>query len=311
MIYEAIIIGSGPAGLTAGIYLSRFKRNPLIIEGGEPGGQLMMTGAVENWPGNLSVDGPTLMKNIREHAEKSGATFLAQQVISVDFSKQPFSLTTKDKKVLQTRSLIVATGAHPRKLGVPGENEYWGKGVNVCATCDAPLYADKEVIVVGGGNSAIAEAYALGKYAKKVTIIHVLDELTATDPLKDEVLKNPKVFVICCEKVIKVNGDETGVTSVVLENQKTKITRDHSVSEFSTQGVFVAIGYVPNSKLFVGQVEIDERGYIVRTDGAQTSVPGVFAAGDVTDFKYRQAITASGQGCAAAIECEGFLKNPK
>ena len=309
MIHEVIIIGSGPAGLTAGIYLSRFKRNPLIIEGSEPGGQLMMTGAVENWPGNLSVDGPTLMKNIREHAEKSGATFLAQQVVSINFSKQPFTLTTKDKKVLQTRSLVIATGAHPRKLGVPGEDEYWGKGVNVCATCDAPLYTDKEVIVVGGGNSAIAEAYALGKYAKKVTIIHVLDELTATDPLKDEVISNPKISVLCCEKVIEVKGDENGVTSVILENQKTKTTKEHSTSEFLTQGVFVAVGYIPNSKLFAGQLEIDKRGYVVRVDGAQASVSGVYAAGDVTDTKYRQAITASGQGCAAAIECEGFLKS--
>ena len=309
MIHEVIIIGSGPAGLTAGIYLSRFKRNPLIIEGSEPGGQLMMTGAVENWPGNLSVDGPTLMKNIREHAEKSGATFLAQQVVSINFSKQPFTLTTKDKKVLQTRSLVIATGAHPRKLGVPGEDEYWGKGVNVCATCDAPLYTDKEVIVVGGGNSAIAEAYALGKYAKKVTIIHVLDELTATDPLKDEVISNPKISVLCCEKVIEVKGDENGVTSVILENQKTTTTKEHSTSEFLTQGVFVAVGYIPNSKLFAGQLEIDKRGYVVRVDGAQASVSGVYAAGDVTDTKYRQAITASGQGCAAAIECEGFLKS--
>lgn len=303
MIHDVIIIGSGPAGLTSGIYLGRFKRKPLIIDGNQPGGQLMTTGAVENWPGKISIEGPRLMKQMREQTEKSGCTFLTDLVAQVDFSKKPFSVTTKHGKTLQTKSVIIATGASPKKLGCPGEKEYWGKGVNVCATCDAPLYKDKEVVVVGGGNSAIAESYALSKHVKKVTMLQVHDQLTAIDPLKDVVLSDPKVDVRYNVKVVEIKGDGRGVTAILLQDQNSK-----KIFEYPAEGVFIAIGHTPASEPFHGYLEIDERGYIVRKNGHQTSVPGVFVAGDVTDFKYRQAITAAGQGCAAALECEGFLK---
>jgi thioredoxin reductase (NADPH) len=302
MEHEVIIIGSGPAGLTAGIYLARFKRHPLIIEGNLPGGQLMTTGAVENWPGDLSVDGPVLMKRMREQAEKCGTTLLADEVTEVDFTSRPFSVSTKHGKKLTAKSIVIATGSSPRKLQVPGEEEYWGKGVNVCATCDAPLYKDREVVVVGGGNSAIAESYALSKHAKKVTIIQVHDKLTATDPLTDKVLSASNVGVLYNKKVIEIKGDGERVTAIVLEDAK-----DKTVEEFSTEGVFVAIGLVPNSLPFKGQVDIDAYGYIVKT-GAITTCDGVFVAGDVSDKRYRQAITASGQGCSAALECEDYLQ---
>lgn len=303
MVYDVIIIGSGPAGLTAGIYLGRFKRSPLIIDGSLPGGQLMTTGAVENWPGDISIDGPKLMKKMREHAQKTGSSFLSDIVVSVDFSKKPFVVTTKNKGELQAKSIIIATGSSPKRLGCPGEDEYWGKGVNVCATCDAPLYKDREVVVVGGGNSAIAESFALSKYATKVTIVQVLDHLTATDPLKDIVLQQPNVEVLYNKKVAQIVGDGDVVTGVILIDQK-----DQSKLEYTTQGVFIAIGMIPNSKLFEGQIAIDKHGYVNRIDGLQTSVDGVFVAGDVTDYRYRQAIFAAGQGCAAALECERWLQ---
>jgi thioredoxin reductase (NADPH) len=269
---HVVIVGSGPAGLTAGIYLARFKRNPLIIEGNLPGGQLMTTGAVENWPGELSIDGPVLMNRMREHAKKCGVRFLADEVILVDLKSRPFVVSTKHKKIT-AKSIIIATGSSPRKLQIPGESEYWGKGVNVCATCDAPLYKDREVVVVGGGNSAVAESYALSKYAKKVTIIQVYEKLTATDPLLDKVLSAPNVDVFYNKKVTEIKGDGNHVNAIVLED-----TKDHSVKEFATQGVFVAIGLVPNSLIFKGQLDIDSDGYIVKT-GALTSSDGVFVAG--------------------------------
>ena len=224
------------------------------------------------------------------------------KIEKVDFSKQPFTLTTKNGKILQAKSVIIATGASPKKLKIPGEDKYWGKGVNVCATCDAPLYAEKEIIVVGGGNSAIAESYALSKHVKKITIIQISDKLSATDPLKEEVLQNPKVDVLYNTAVKEIKGDGQKVTSVILEDQKNKTTFD-----YSTEGVFIAIGHEPNSSPFEKQLKIDDRGYIIRQEGYKTSAQGVFVAGDVTDSKYRQAITAAGQGCAAALECEKFL----
>ncbi len=304
MVNEVIIIGSGPAGLTAGVYLGRFKRNPLIIDGDMPGGQLMATSAVENWPGIVSIDGPDLIKNIRNHASSVGCSFLQDSVINLNCSKDIFIVKTKNNNSLKAKSIIIATGASPRKMGVPGEKEYWGRGVNICATCDAPLYEGKEVVVVGGGNSAIAESDALSKFAKKVTLIQISDKLTATDPLVDKVLSHKNIEVLYHQKVIEIRGDSNIVSEVVLENQQ-----DKSLSDFRTDGVFVAIGMVPNSSLFNNILEIDDRGYIIIKSGCQTSINGVFAAGDISDHKYRQAITASGQGCAAALECERFLSS--
>ena len=309
MLHEVIVVGSGPAGLTAGIYLGRFKRNPLIIDGDQPGGQLMTTSAVENWPGEISIEGPELMKKMREQAEGCGATFLGDSVEHIDFAKRPFVLRTKRGKDLLTKSIIIATGSKPKKLGCPGEEEFWGKGVNVCATCDAPLYKNKEVVVVGGGNSAVAEAFALSKHAKKVTVIQVLDRLTATDPLKDTLLEQPNVDILLNQKVVEIVGENDHVTGVVLEDQK-----DKSHKKFSTDGVFIAIGMMPSSNILqvdfgAKSIDLDERGYIVIHDDVKTSLEGIFAAGDISDSKYRQAITASGMGCAAALECEKFLRN--
>lgn len=303
MVHDVVIIGSGPAGLTAGMYLGRFKRKPLIIDGDQPGGQLMKTGAVENWPGELSIDGPKLMQHMREQSEKHNCSFLGDTIVRVDFSQTPFLLYTRHDKKIEARSVIIATGSSAKKLGVPGEDEYWGKGVNVCATCDAPLYKDREVIVVGGGNSAVAEAYALSKHAKKVTIIQVSDSLTATDPLVNDVIAAPNVFDRYNQKVIEIKGDGEHVTSVTLEDQK-----DKTISEISTQGVFIAIGMEPQSEIFHGQLPADKRGYLLRTEDQKTTIPGIFVAGDVADFRYRQAITASGEGCAAALECERYLQ---
>jgi len=302
MVYEVVIIGSGPAGLTAGIYLGRFKRTLLIIDGNQPGGQLMSTGAVENWPGNISINGPELMKNMREHAKACGAAFLADTVVCVEFSSSLFTVFTKHDKILKAKSVIIATGSSPRRLDVPGEDEYWGKGVTVCATCDAPLYKDKQVVVVGGGNSAIAESYALSKFAKHVIILQLYDRLTATDPLTDKGLECPNVEGLYNNKVVEVKGDGVRVTAVVLEDQK-----DRSISEITTEGIFIAIGMVPNSAPFKDSIEIDDSGYIVKKHGCCTSQPGIFVAGDVADRVYQQAITASGMGCSAALECEEFF----
>jgi thioredoxin reductase (NADPH) len=302
MVYEVIIIGSGPAGLTAGMYLGRFKRKPLIIDGSLPGGQLMTTSAVDNWPGIKTVNGPDLVKDLREHAQHCGAEFLAAEIVKVDFSKQPLEIITKRDKKLLTKSVIIATGSAPRRLGVPGENEYWGNGVNVCATCDAPFYQDREAVVVGGGNSAITEGFALSKFAKKVTIIQIRDKLTANDPLTEKVLNAPNIDVICSKKVIEIKGDGKKVTGVAIEDQVNK-----EVSDLSTDGVFIAIGMIPSSVPFKDQIDIGKMGYIVKFKGCKTSKEGVFVAGDVADHKYRQAITASGQGCASALECEEFL----
>ncbi len=302
MVNKLIIMGSGPAGLTAGIYAGRAKLNPLIIEGNQPGGQLITTSKVENWPGNKEIMGPELMKNMREHANVSGCEFLGDEVERVDFSKKPFKLFTKSGKTLEAESVIVSTGASHRKLNVEGEKEYLGKGVSVCSTCDAPFFKDKEVIVVGSGNSAMTEAFYLTGFAKTVTIIHIGDKITATDPIKDSVISHPNVEIIFNSTVTKIEGDGKNVTGVVVTNQK-----DGKISNLTAQGVFIAIGLEPNSKPFKDQLKIDEHGYIVNPKNSFTGKEGVFVAGDVSDFRYRQAITAAGQGCMAALDCQNYL----
>lgn len=302
MIHKLIIIGSGPAGLTAGIYSGRAKLNPLIIEGNQPGGQITTTSSVKNWPGLTEVQGPKLMIDMKEHAKASGCEFLGDEVESVEFTKKPFKLFTKLGKTLEAESVIVATGASHRKLGVEGEADYWGSGVSVCSTCDAPLFKDKEVVVVGGGNSAMTEAFYLTEFAKKITIIHIGDKITAIDPIKDSVISHPKVEILFNSTVSKIEGDGKNVTGVVVNNKK-----DGKVLNLIAKGVFIAIGLVPNSTPFKNQLEIDERGYIVNPKNSFTSKKGIFVAGDVCDSRYRQAITSAGQGCMAALDCQDYL----
>jgi thioredoxin reductase (NADPH) len=303
MAYKIVIVGSGPAGLTAGIYASRAKIDTLVIEGPLPGGQLTTTTKVENWPGNISIEGPDLMLSIRKQAEVCGCSFLSGTIKKVDFETYPFKLFTDQEKIVEAESVIIATGASPKKLGCPGEEEYWARGVSACATCDAPFYEGKEVVVVGGGDSAVTEADHLAHFAKKVTIVHILDKLTSTDPIKDRVLSNPKIEILYNTTVSQIKGDVQKVKEVVLNNQK-----DESSSTKSVDGVFIAIGMNPNSSFVQNQLELDEHGYVVVHDHTKTSVDGVFAAGDVEDFRYRQAITAAGAGCMAALDCQSYLK---
>lgn len=302
MIYDVAIIGSGPAGLTAGIYTSRAKLNTIIFEGMQPGGQLMTTTVVENWPGNISILGPDLMMQMRNHAEHYGCKLEMMQVAKVDFSKFPLLLYLENGQIIQTKSVIIATGASHKKLGVAGEKEYLSKGVSVCATCDAPFFKDKHVIVVGGGDSAVTEAEHLTHFSEKLTLVHILDQLTAKDPIKDKVLANPNVNVIYSSVIKEIKGDGQKMTSVVVQNQK-----DMSLKEIPADGLFVAIGMNPNTSIFKGQVEVDKYGYLVLNGRTKTSVDGVFAAGDVADYRYRQAITSAGSGCMAALDCQEYL----
>lgn len=302
MIRNVVIIGSGPAGLTAGIYTARAKLNPLIIEGELSGGQLMTTTMVENWPGSTSIPGPDLMMNMRDQAIHCGAEVISENVTSVDFSSLPYKITYGNGKTVETKAVIVATGASHKKLGCPGEKEYWGKGVTVCATCDAPFYEGKEVIIVGGGNSAMTEADYLTRFASKVTVIHILDKITANDPIKDRVLVHPKVNFIYSSTVTEIHGNGENVTGVITTHQQTG-----EKTRVKTDGVFIAIGLKPNSDLFKGQLDMDKYGIIQLTSHTQTSKPGIFAAGDIVDYRYKQAITSAGDGCKAALDCEIYL----
>lgn len=306
MVHNVAIIGSGPAGLTAGIYAARAKLEPIVIEGGLPGGQLMNTMAVENWPGMVSVQGPDLMIDMRKQAEVCGCSFVPGKVVCVDFSSTPYSLFLDDETVIQAKSVIIATGSSNKKLGCPGEAEYFAKGVSICATCDAPFYKDKDVAIVGGGNSAVAEAYHIAHFARKVTMIHILDSLTANDPLKDKVLADPKISIIYNATVKEIVGNGNNVTHVVVEDQKTK-----ELTDVPASGVFVAIGFYPNTKFLGDHLAVDQYGYLARKGNTGTSKEGIFAAGDVADYFYRQAITSSGMGCMAALDCQAYLSKQK
>lgn len=302
---KTIIIGTGPAGLTAAIYLARANLNPLVIEGPEPGGQLTTTTEVENFPGfPEGILGPELMDNMRKQAERFGAEFIRGWVTKVDLSKRPFTLTVEGTGELKAESVIVSTGASAKYLGIPGEKENVGRGVSTCATCDGFFYRGKKIIVVGGGDSAMEEANFLTRFASEVVLVHRRNELRASKIMQDRARANEKISWSLNRTPLEVVADETGVKGLKVRNNETG-----QEELIEAQGVFVAIGHTPNTKFLDGQLETDEAGYLVVKPGStETSVPGVFACGDVQDTKYRQAITAAGSGCMAALDCEKFLE---
>ncbi len=299
---RVIVIGSGPAGLTAAVYTARANLEPLVIEGIEAGGQLMLTTEVENYPGFVDgIMGPELMESMRKQAARFGTEFLTDNVTSVDFSSKPLKVQTAGASY-EAAAVIVSTGASARMLGVPGERELLGHGVSTCATCDGFFFRGQEIVVVGGGDSALEEANFLTKFATKVTVVHRRDTLRASKIMQDRAFANPKVEFVFDHVVKRINGDGK-VAGATLTNVKTGEER-----ELPAAGVFVAIGHTPATSLFEGQLELDD-GYIVAHDGTATSVEGVFAAGDVVDHRYRQAVTAAGMGCMAAIDAERYLED--
>ena len=301
---NVIIIGSGPAGLTAAIYTARANLSPLLIEGLQAGGQLTTTTEVENYPGfHHAIMGPELMKEMRAQAERFGSKLLAGEVTSVDLRRSPFSLTVDGKRAVETKALIVASGASAIQLGIPGESRLMGHGVSTCATCDGYFFRGKELVVVGGGDSAMEEATFLTKFATRVSVVHRRDKLRASKIMQDRAFKNEKVTFIWNSVVDDILGDKV-VTGVRLRDVRTNLP-----SELSCAGVFVAIGHSPNTSLFAGQIEMDAKGYILTKNGTATNVPGVFAAGDVQDSRYRQAVTAAGSGCMAAMDAERYLES--
>jgi len=313
--YKVVILGSGPAGLTAALYASRANLEPLVVEGGGsadptdvPGGQLMLTTDVDNYPGfPEGILGPELMDRMRKQAARFGTEFVSGTLEDVSLSERPFLLTLQEGKV-RAEALILATGATARWLGLPEELEFRTKigGVSACATCDGFFYKGKEVLVVGGGDTAMEEATFLTKFATKVTVVHRRDTLRASKIMQEKAQKNPKIAWLLDTVVEKIlGGAEQGVTGALVSNVKTG-----AVNQVAAGGIFMAIGHVPNTALFQGKLETNENGYLLTRDGTTaTSVPGVFAAGDVQDYRYRQAVTAAGSGCMAAIDAERFLSH--
>ncbi|HTI36302.1 MAG TPA: thioredoxin-disulfide reductase [Vicinamibacterales bacterium] len=301
---NVVIIGSGPAGLTAALYSARANLKPLVIEGLEAGGQLMLTTLVENWPGHRDgIMGPDLMTEIRAQAERFGAEVIRGHVTSVDLMAMPFVVKTSEAEYA-TRTLIIATGASARLLGLPSERTLMGHGVSTCATCDGYFFRGKPIAVVGGGDSAMEEAIFLTRFASHVTVIHRRGTLRASKIMQDKAFANPKISFEWHAEIEEVKDTGKGeVTAVVIRN-----TQSGERKEIPVEGVFVAIGHTPNTSLFKAQLDTDANGYIVTTDGSRTSVPGVFACGDVQDHVYRQAITAAGSGCMAAIDAEKYLE---
>ncbi len=302
---DVIIIGSGPAGLTAGVYTARANLKPLLIEGVMAGGQLMLTTEVENFPGfRNGIMGPELMAEMRAQAERFGAQIVQGDVTSVDLGSRPFTVTADDTGY-RARTLIISTGASARLLGLPAETSLMGHGVSTCATCDGYFFRGRPIAVVGGGDSALEEAIFLTKFASQVTLVHRRQALRASKIMQDKAHANPKIAFAWNSVVQDITDTSKGeVTGMVLRDLLTNELRTIPVD-----GVFVAIGHTPNTSLFVGQIDLDENGYIKTHDGTRTSVAGVFACGDVQDHKYRQAITAAGTGCMAAIDAERFLES--
>jgi thioredoxin reductase (NADPH) len=299
--FEVIIIGSGPAGYTAGVYTSRAKLRTLIISGTLPGGQLMTTSEVENYPGFPNgIFGPELMMNMREQAERFGTVIVDDEVIRVDFSKRPFIITTHSE-TYEAESVLICTGASPRKLGIEGEQQFAGRGVSYCATCDGPFFKGEDIVVVGGGDTALEEATFLTKFGKSVKIIHRRESLRGSKILQQKAFENPKIHFLWNSVVADIKGDKKVGTIVIkdINNGKQQIIQ--------AGGLFVAIGHEPNTAIFKGQLEMDDKGYIILKSQTKTSVEGVFAAGDVHDYRYRQAVTAAGFGCMAALDVEKWL----
>ncbi|MFI5241021.1 MAG: thioredoxin-disulfide reductase [Microgenomates group bacterium] len=300
--WDVAIIGSGPAGLTAGIYTTRGAASTILFGGEVWGGQLMLTSNVDNFPSQPGVLGPELMGKMREHSVMFGAEFLEKNVESIDVTKTPFELTV-GSEVYQAKSIIIATGAQAIWLEVPGINELIGRGISSCAPCDAPFFKDKKVAVVGGGDSAMEEALVLTKYALEVTIIHRREEFKASKAMQAKVLGNPKIKVLW-------NTEVTGVTGTGrLEKVSVKNNKTNELSDLALDGLFIAIGHNPATNVFKGKIDLDEKGYAIVHDGTKTSVEGVFAAGDVHDHRYKQAITAAGLGCMAGMDALNYLTN--
>lgn len=304
-IEDVVIIGSGPAGLTAAIYAARANLSPLVYEGLQPGGQLTITTEVENFPGFAHpIEGPELMDAMREQATRVGASVEINMVESVDLSQRPFKLTIDSGDEVFAKSLIIATGASAKWIGIPSEQALQNRGVSACATCDGFFYRNKDVVVVGGGDTAMEEATYLSKMCNSVTVIHRRDTLRASKAMADRALANPKIKFEWNSEVHEIKDVSANrVTGIVLKN-----TIDGTLKELSCDGVFVAIGHTPNTKLFANQLPMDDNGYLL-TNGVKTPVEGCFAAGDVWDTHYRQAITAAGMGCQAAIEAIRFLES--
>ena len=300
---KVLIIGSAPAGYTAALYAARANLEPIVITGSNPGGQLMLTSVIENFPGFPDgIEGPELMMNMKKQAENFGATMVAKQVESIDFSKRPFKVTA-GKEEYEAETIIVASGASVIWLGVKGEAELTGKGVSSCATCDAAFYRDKTVAVVGGGDSAMEDTLALTKCAKKIYLIHRRDELRASKIMQERVLKNEKVHPMWNSEVVEVMGDP------MVNKIKIKNTKNGVVADLDVNGLFIAIGHKPTTDFLDEKINTDDKGYIIPVGETGTNIEGVFVAGDVADSRYRQAITAAGQGCKAAIDAEKYLED--